>query len=309
MQKNVDSKKHPVLINLMQKLDEIKNEPLSLFIVNAGKMNHGKSSVFNSLLDKDVFASADIRTTTKVAEAEFQPGTFLLDTPGLAAELGDDEESFAAYRKANSIAFVHTLRVGELHKDEIESINKIKRLFPEEAYFWQHFCLILTFRESVDDHDTAEIEKKILADIKNHCQGENFPVFKVSNSRYKNGKEKAKQGLIKASGINELREYFLQQIDTWKQDAADLKAKRIKENIVSCQSALEAEKKHLSNVLAKNEKKVEAKKHKLTRLIAEYFEDLERDSQSLKEKDNTITMIKKTITDLENKHDRDRDNY
>ena len=79
MQKNVDSKKHPVLINLMQKLDEIKNEPLSLFIVNAGKMNHGKSSVFNSLLDKDVFASADIRTTTKVAEAEFQPGTFLLD--------------------------------------------------------------------------------------------------------------------------------------------------------------------------------------------------------------------------------------
>ena len=78
---------------------------------------------------------------------------------------------------------------------------------------------------------------------------------------------------------------------------------------MSCQSALEAEKKHLSNVLATNEKKVEAKKHRLTRLIAEYFEDLERESQSLKEKDNTIKMIKKTITDLENKHDRDRDNY
>ena len=39
------------------KLAEIEKDMHSIYIINAGAMNHGKSSLFNSLLDSTTFAA------------------------------------------------------------------------------------------------------------------------------------------------------------------------------------------------------------------------------------------------------------
>lgn len=111
---------------------------------------------------------------------------YLIDTPGLNAEESDDLEAYNAYRRANMIVFVHTVKAGELKERELNSINIIKNVLGEK-YFWSHFCLAMTFLEAKSAPDIEEITKKILTDIAKTCGGKDFPYFFISNSRYKKG--------------------------------------------------------------------------------------------------------------------------
>ena len=102
--KDITKNKIYVLTLYLEKnLKIIENESKKIFIVNAGRMNHGKSSLFNSLLDKQYFATGDVRTTVARSDAEFRPNVFLVDTPGLDAVDCDDKVAFDAYKKANMV--------------------------------------------------------------------------------------------------------------------------------------------------------------------------------------------------------------
>ena len=46
-----------------KKIAEIDADAQKVNIINAGVMNHGKSSLFNSLLNENVFPEEDVRTT------------------------------------------------------------------------------------------------------------------------------------------------------------------------------------------------------------------------------------------------------
>ena len=198
-----------------RKIKEIGKDVENLYIMNAGAMNHGKSSLFNSLLDSEVFVAQDIRITVKNSEAKWYDNVYLVDTPGLEAEESDDKVAYEAYRKANMIVFVHTAKVGELHKKELAAINKIKSFFADESFFWQHFCLVFTFMDSDSEESISAILNKSLGDIKNFCRGYGFKTFIVSNSRYKKGRAENKQGLILRSGIPEFREYLQKNFSRW----------------------------------------------------------------------------------------------
>ena len=54
--------------------------------MNAGSMNHGKSSLLNSLLNRKAFAAQDVRTTIKNQSVMWQDKIYLVDTPSLEAE-------------------------------------------------------------------------------------------------------------------------------------------------------------------------------------------------------------------------------
>ena len=84
-------------------------------VINAGRMNHGKSSLLNSIMDSDVFKVNDVRETVVNRRELYRDSIFLTDTPGLEADAEDDSEAFNVYSNANFILFVHTLRIGELH--------------------------------------------------------------------------------------------------------------------------------------------------------------------------------------------------
>ena len=64
---------------LKNKRDEILEDGKKIFIVNAGRMNHGKSSLFNSLLNKPIFAVDDIRTTMTRQDADFSQDVVMVD--------------------------------------------------------------------------------------------------------------------------------------------------------------------------------------------------------------------------------------
>lgn len=201
-----------------QTIQQISADCQNINIINAGIMNHGKSSLFNSLLDKNAFASQDVRTTIQNQDVNWRDNVYLIDTPGLEAEISDDNAAFAAYQRANMIVFVHNLKVGELHSKELDAINKIKALFQNDDFFCKHFCLALTFKEADSDESITAIRTKTLADIQTHCGISNFPTFIVSNSRYQKGVAENKSALVRHSGIPELRDFLIKNFPTWNSE-------------------------------------------------------------------------------------------
>ena len=194
-----------------EKIAAIDADARRINIINAGVMDHGKSALFNSLLDKNVFQEGVVRTTVAIQSEQWRDNVYLIDTPGLSAEIVDDAVAYEAYRRANVIIFVHRVDTGELHKEGLEGLKKIKQLFPDEKFFTDHLCLVLT---SIDEQNAREnldmIRDKALDDIKNFCGLSGFKTFSVSNTRYKKGVAENKDALVRRSGIPELREYLRQ---------------------------------------------------------------------------------------------------
>ena len=143
-----------ILDRTQKRIDEIGLMKDKVYIVNAGTTNNGKSSTFNSLLmlegkrelGQNVFKVQDVRTTVENQEAEYHNGVYLMDTPGLEAAESDEEIAQKAYQNASLIVFVHAMKKGELHENELKWIQKIESLLTP-SYFSKHFCLVLTHRE------------------------------------------------------------------------------------------------------------------------------------------------------------------
>lgn len=210
-----------------KKIAEIDADSKNINIINAGIMNHGKSSLFNSLMDKEIFAAQDVRTTVVNQNAQWFDNVYLIDTPGLEAEKKDDTAAYDAYRRANMIIFVHNVKVGELHEKELAAINKIKSLFNDDDFFCKHFCLTLTFMESEAETSILSIRKKSLDDIKSYCGISDFANFIVSNSRYQKGVAENKKNMIRHSGIPELRDFLTKNFQTWFDENNYFRAMRI----------------------------------------------------------------------------------
>lgn len=224
--------KNDVIANLGMSSD--KN---AVYIVNAGRMNHGKSSLFNSLLGREEFQAKDVRTTVKNKEVKWKDNIILVDTPGLDAVDEDTSKAYEAYYNADLIFFVHTVRTGELHDSEIEAIKKISKNFTKD-YFWKHFCLVLSFKESVDTDSLEKITQESVNAINKACNADEFAVFAISNSRYLKGVAENKTGLINHSGILDLLDYIDAQIDAWYRESIDKNEDVLRDNLLKiCKEA------------------------------------------------------------------------
>ena len=217
--------KNDVIANLGMSSD--KN---AVYIVNAGRMNHGKSSLFNSLLGREEFQAKDVRTTVKNKEVKWKDNIILVDTPGLDAVDEDTSKAYEAYYNADLIFFVHTVRTGELHDSEIEAIKKISKNFTKD-YFWKHFCLVLSFKESVDTDSLEKITQESVNAINKACNADEFAVFAISNSRYLKGVAENKKGLINHSGILELKDYIDDKVDEWYRESLDKNEDELKDSL------------------------------------------------------------------------------
>lgn len=299
--------------NYINKLEldikKIKDEAKKIYIVNAGRMNHGKSSLFNSLLDMDEFEVGDIRTTKSRKDVNLFQNVYLVDTPGLDADVQDDKEAIEAYKKANMIVFVHTPNIGELHKDEIDHINKIANLFPSKDYFWKHFCLVFTFKEAVSEGDLLSIKNKIFKDIKIHCGGENFPVFEVSNSRYQKGRKENKVNLINKSGIKELREFLIENIYRWQQDIRVLQNQRIEKLKEETRRLLLEKRCQIQQVINTKKIRIKNEENRLNRLIEDFHDEITRLVNLRHKKNDEIKRLENNIDDLRKRHDREKSRY
>ena len=241
---------------LKNKRDEILEDGKKIFIVNTGRMNHGKSSLFNSLLNKPVFAVDDIRTTMTRQDADFSQDVVMVDTPGLDADSSDDKVAFDAYRRANLIVFVHTVKTGAVERDDIDSLNRMAKEAVSPEYFWRHFVLVFSNIDEYDADDAEDskkmriIEEESLRNIKSGCGEHDFPIFRVSNTYFHDGNEANSEQLIAMSGIRELKEYILAHLDAWRQEQTQLMEQRFSQAKREIMEAIQGERKTVADTMA-----------------------------------------------------------
>lgn len=288
------------------KIAEISADCQNIHIINAGIMNHGKSSLFNSLLDKEIFAAQDVRTTMENKSVQWSNNVFLIDTPGLEAEESDDAAAYNAYRRANMIVFVHNVKVGELHDKELTAINKIKNLFDNNEFFCKHFCLVLTFKESDSEESITSIRSKTLGDIKNHCGISDFPTFIVSNSRYQKGVAENKNNMIRHSGIPELREFLQKNFSTWQNENSYFRAMRISKEKDDLISQLQKERGKIQNRINSKTEEIKQRQQNFLYKVEEAINQRRYDEQSISSAQSQLQNLQSDLESVRDRWNRER---
>ena len=290
-------------------IKKMEKEPDKVCIVNAGRMNHGKSSLFNSLLgDEKIFAVKDIRTTVCNQEEEAD-GILYIDTPGLDAQDVDSEQAYEAYKRASIILFVHKLNIGELHESELKELDKIKALFPGEEYFWQHLCIVLTVNEPKDEAEAAGIEK-IAQKIADSLKEKKVPIFKVSNLRwlkgYKEQDKKKKQIFLKKSGIEELKAFIRDNKEKWQEELRHLKEEKLKAYKEEVIDELVAKRNEIDKAIKEKKEQLQAGQDKLKERSARTFEEIREKIKDMDEAQRDAENYRNTARELEAKHEKER---
>lgn len=296
--------------NFLNSVKELENSQDAIYYINAGRMNHGKSSLINALVDNEnLLAADDIRTTVRQEEISFKYGIKFIDTPGLDAKNEDDEVAFEAYKKADMILFVHSPRIGELHKNELESINLIAGLFPNKQDFWNRFCLIFSFKEEVEDADFEKIKEKCLIDLKKYCGGEGFPIFRVSNTFYWEGVKNESKELIAYSGVLELREYLINNAERFNNESTLLrehKLESLKEKTIDALQMLRKNVKEKYNAKRSNLKEAETELLEMKKRLQSVVDKQENDIGTIEYR---ISSLQSEIRRLKDMHKKEKARY
>ena len=94
-------------------------------VVVCGLLKAGKSSLLNSLMDRDgCFAEGITRKTTRNQEETWN-GMLVIDTPGIDANRQDTEEAMKAYRDADLLLFVHSAD-SELTRQDMDLLGSLR---------------------------------------------------------------------------------------------------------------------------------------------------------------------------------------
>ena len=292
-----------IILNQYKKnLSQIIDDKRYVKIAVAGRMNHGKSSLLNSLIGDNIFKVQDIRETTTNSRYELFEDVLLVDTPGLDANINDDTIANVAYESSNIILFVHNYNVGDFHKGELEALKRIADFHNSEA-FSDRFILVLTGKDAVTDQNDRELIKlKLLKDIKQFCGLQNFPTFEVSNTTYMKGKSENKEKLIVYSGIPTLLEYITSKIENLK----PLRTKQTTEKIRNIQATAI----HLFNEIHQNKtvnldsELIDADKlyEEYKTLITKEINDLHSQYKHLKQEKEELNLFIDSISDGPSKY-------
>lgn len=286
-----------ILNQYKKNLSQIIDDKRYVIIAVAGRMNHGKSSLLNSLIGDNIFKVQDIRETTANSRYELFEDVLLVDTPGLDANINDDAIANVAYESSNIILFVHNYNVGDFHKGELEALKRIADFHNSEA-FSDRFILVLTGKDAITDQNDRELIKlKLLKDIKRFCGLQNFPIFEVSNTTFMKGKSENKEKLITYSGISTLLEYITSKIE-------ELKPLRTKQTIEKIRN-IQATAIHLFNEILQNKtvnldsQLIDADKlyEEYKTLITKEINDLHSQYKHLKQEEEELNLFIDSISD------------
>lgn len=283
-----------IILNQYKKsLSQIIDDKRYVKIAVAGRMNHGKSSLLNSLIGEDIFKVQDIRETTTNSRYELFEDVLLVDSPGLDANINDDAIANVAYESSNIILFVHNYNVGDFHKGELEALKCIADFHNSEA-FSDRFILVLTGKDAVTDQNDRELIKlKLLKDIKQFCGLQNFPIFEVSNTTFMKGKSENKEKLITYSGIPILLEYITNKIE-------ELKPLRTKQTIEKIRNIQATAVRLFSEILQNKTISLDLELIDADKLYEEYERIIMTSFEHLYEQEEKLTYHKEEIYLLEN---------
>lgn len=186
---------------LERKQDE--NKPI---IAVWGMMNAGKSYLLNMLTqhyNAEFFPTNDIRETAELKLFEGESYIFL-DTPGLDANKDDDLVALGGAAQADLVLFVHQPQ-GELEKLELDFLKQLKESFGE--YAEQQIVLVISKADAESQDKIEQIEQKVLEQCHEYL-GFSPVSFQISGTRFHKGIQLSKDGLVKASHLQELKQHI-----------------------------------------------------------------------------------------------------
>ena len=213
-------------------------------IACTGIYDTGKSTLLNALAGEDIFATGDVPTTKKVAQAEFG-GAVYIDTPGLNATEEDDQETQTAYETADFILFVASAQNGGISAAEA---GWLQRLNVRCSNLQQRLIYVLTHCTQVDPSQLPAIQEQVRKDFVRAVEFEPEEIFCVDSITYQRGKQGNKGTLIEHSGILQLQVRLAEHIASAEkilQEAqkAELAARRqtVQEQITRISASVRAE--------------------------------------------------------------------
>ena len=235
-------------------------------IVTWGLMNAGKSSLLNMLtqhIDQEFFKTNDFRETTEVSAYEADQYIYL-DTPGLDANTADNLEALKGIKKADVVLFVHQLQ-GELEANEVEFLKDVRTSFGQ--YAEKNIILILSKVDKEDRSKVDQIQKRVLEQCEQYL-GFQPQCFQISNTLYQQGIQKHKDGLVRHSHIEDLKQCINSIISNTQ---------------VVRQERLNQEKALLLKKLTEQKTKIEAEHQAQRSLLMDGFVSFQRRLKSLKQ--------------------------
>ncbi len=201
----------------LKRLDYLHNNAKLPRIAVFGTYNHGKSTLLNALIGKNIFKAADKRETIEIQEYEYN-GIVWVDTPGLGADIAKKDDQIAkesAFKIADFIFIVHNVQVGELDKEEDRLYRCLMR---QDKNYKNKLFLVLTQIDQINQENLLKVKGKIQEQIPN------LKIMPVSAIRFSKGKEEGKQKLVEVSGIPEVLDF----VEERKINVNDLRKKEIK---------------------------------------------------------------------------------
>lgn len=235
-------------------------------IVTWGLMNAGKSSLLNMLtqhIEQEFFKTNDFRETTEVSAYEGDQYIYL-DTPGLDANTADNLEALKGIKKADIVLFVHQLQ-GELEANEVEFLKDVRTSFGQ--YAEKNIILILSKVDKEDRSKVDQIQKRVLEQCEQYL-GFQPQCFQISNKLYQQGIQKHKDGLVRHSHIEDLKQCINSIVSNTR---------------VVRQERLNQEKALLLKKLTEQKTKIEAEHQAQRSLLMDGFVSFQRSLKSLKQ--------------------------
>lgn len=181
----------------IEELKELIGRPSELQVAVYGKYNHGKSSLLNALVKKEVFKTADIRETITI-KSHTKDNITWVDTPGLDADVDkqDDNKAKEILNKSDLLLFVHSANEGELDNKEL---TFLKERYKENNNILFTLTQIDKLSEVKDVKDVIEHQLKFMIN--------SIDIIAVSSKRANHENEKIRQ----MSNIENIKKIIMQK--------------------------------------------------------------------------------------------------
>ena len=188
-----EDQKKPVEESLLWRLlcDTIRDFNSPCRIVACGLFNAGKSSLLNALSGRSGMEhfAVGVVPTTSACDYLTVGNLQWVDTPGFDVSPTDCAEAYKAISKADILLFLHNVRTGELHRHEVDFLNKLVQNAETRHVLAERLCIVLTQRDRLGMHDEAELyglERAIKRQVASEI-GRTAQQFTVSSKEYIKG--------------------------------------------------------------------------------------------------------------------------
>lgn len=158
-------------------------------VVVTGQQNSGKSTLCNALcndLHNKLFHTGDMQTTKTNQEfTDKKTGITYVDTPGFGTTRESDTSiPRETWPSANLILFLHSVLLGELHKEEVHMLKELTELLPNAD---QRILFLCTkFGALNSDQDLASIVSKISKQVR-EIVGSRVQIHAIDSKYYLEG--------------------------------------------------------------------------------------------------------------------------